>query len=136
MGKSHLKLRSKIFILLTAVFIIVSVIGGIVFGILLPDKYFSIYPFIGILYWVMGLILAAVLDRYRVKAPHKLLSVFMLMKIIKFGCTIFFLLIYILNNPEVKVQFSIAVMCCYLIFSFIEMYIYYLNSKEITKNKG
>lgn len=140
MNFSHIKLKVKLFILVVTVYTAIGIIGGIILSLLLPQEYFGLYPAISIFYLVMGLILTYSLDRYRHTNQDKLMNIFMLMKGIKFVCTILFLFIYVSHEPEVKMQFSISLMCNYFIYSFLEMYIYYLYNKKITqignKNKN
>lgn len=140
MDVSHIKLKIKLFILVTVVYTAIGILGEIILGFFIPEEYFGLYPVISIFYWILGLFLTFTLDRCRKTNPDKLMNVFMLGKTIKFLCTIVFLMVYVSHHPEVKMQFSISLMCNYFIYSFLEMYIYYLYDKKITqagkKNKN
>ncbi|MDH6535466.1 hypothetical protein D0T51_09470 [Parabacteroides sp. 52] len=134
MGIAYIKLKIKLFILVVTVYTAVGILGEIILGFLLPKEYFGLYPAIGFFYLIMGLILTYTLDRYRKTHPDKLMNVFMTVKMIKFVFTIIFLILYVTHEPEIKMQFSISLMCNYFIYSLIEMYIYYLYNKKITQN--
>jgi len=133
---SHFKLKIKLFILVTVVYAGVGTLGGVVLGLFIPDDYFGLYPAISIFYGIMGLILTFSLDRCRKTNPDKLMNVFMTIKGVKFLLTILFLMLYVTHDPDVKMQFSITLMCNYFIYSFLEMYIYFLYNKKITQKQN
>ncbi|MDF9828750.1 hypothetical protein [Parabacteroides sp. PF5-6] len=133
---TYIKLKVKLFVLVAVVYTLVGLLGEVVLEYLLPQEYFGLFPAISIFYLVMGLILTFSLDHFRKTSPDKLMHIFMLMKMIKFFCTILFLLFYVTREPEVKMQFSITLMCNYFIYTFLEMYIYFLYNKKITVNKN
>ena len=133
---SHIKLKIKLFFLVTGVYAVIALVSWIVLKWLTPPQYFGWYPAISIFYLVMGLILTYLLDRARKTYPDKLLNVFMLTKTVKFFLTILFLFLYVFYHPADKMQFSISLMCNYIIYSFLEMYIYFLYNKKITQSKN
>jgi len=133
MNISHVKLKIKLFILVTTVYTAVGILGEIILSFLIPSEYFGLYPAISVFYWIMGLALTYSLDRCRKTNPDKLMNIFMFIKMIKFVLTVVFLVLYVSFEPEVKMQFSISLMCNYFIYSFLEMYIYYLYNKKITQ---
>lgn len=133
MTVSHIRLNIKLFVLVTVVYTVVGLAGELFLGFLLPAEYFGLFPAISIFYWVMGLILTFSLNHFRKANPDKLMNIFMLMKTIKFMCTVLFLILYVTYEPEVKMQFSVSLMCNYFIYSVLEMYIYFLYNKKITK---
>ena len=136
MHKLLFKLKIKLFCLLSIAYVIVGVIGGFIFGLLIPEEYFGLFPVIGVFYWVLGLILVVSLDRCRKTNPDKLMNTFMPNKTIKFVLTLLFLILYTNFYPEVKMQFAISLVCNFFIFSFLEMYIYFLYNKKITQKKN
>jgi len=133
---SHIKLKIKLFILVIVVYAGVGTLGGVVLGLFIPEDYFGLYPAISVFYLIMGLILTFSLDRCRKANPDKLMNVFMTIKGIKFLLTILFLMLYVTYDPEVKMQFSVTLMCNYFIYSFLEMYIYFLYNKKISQSIG
>lgn len=134
---TYIKLKLKLFLLVATVYIVAGLLGGLILGCLLPAEYFGLFPAISVFYLMMGLILTFILDHFRKTNPEKLLNIFMLLKMIKFVCTLFFLIIYVSINPDVKVSFSITLMCNYFIYSMLGIYIYFLYNKKImqTENK-
>lgn len=135
MRKSLFKLKVKLFLLLTIAYLAVGGISGVIFGFLIPEEYFGMFPAIGIFYWMMGVILTVSLDQCKKTNPDKLLNVFMINKVVKFVLTLLFLVLYVRFYPEIKMQFSISLMCNFFVLSFLEMYIYYLYNKKITQKK-
>lgn len=133
---AYIKLKVRLFLLVTVVYTVVGLLGEVALEFLLPPAYYGLFPAISIFYLIMGLILTFSLDHFRKTSPDRLLHIFMLMKMIKFFCTILFLLFYVTREPEVKMQFSITLMCNYFIYTALEIYIYYLYNKKITVNKN
>lgn len=131
---SHIKLKIKLFILVSVVYVGVGILGGVVLGLFIPEDYFGLYPAISIFYLVMGWILTFSMHRCRKTNPDKVMHVFMTVKAVKFVFTILFLMLYVTHDPEVKMQFSVTLMCNYFIYSFLEMYIYFLYNKKITRS--
>lgn len=129
----HINLKLKLFVLVTIVYALGGTLGGIFLGLLMPEDYFGLYPAISIFYWILGLVLTFGLDRWKKTNPDKLMMLFMTFKTIKFFLTILFLMLYVSYDPEVKMQFSVTLMCNYFIYSFLEMYIYFLYNKKIIK---
>ncbi len=136
MSFPQLKLKVQLFILVTTVYTAVGIMGGIILEFLIPVDYFGVYPAISVFYLALGLILTYSLDRIKDTHPDKLMHVFMLTKMVKFVLTLVFLVLYVTHEPEVKMPFSISLMCNYFIYSFLEIYIYYLYNKRLTYRMG
>lgn len=130
----HSTLKLKLFILVTVVYTIAGMLGGALLGFFIPEDYFGLYPAISIFYWIMGLILTFGLDSRKNTNSDKLMNYFMTVKAAKFLLTILFLMLYVTYDPEVKMQFSVTLMCNYFIYSFLEMYIFFLYNKRLLKN--
>lgn len=127
-------LKLKLFLLVTVVYTVVDILGGILLGFFLPEDYFGLYPAISVFYWIMGLVLTFGLDSRKDTNADRLMNLFMTVKGVKFLLTILFLMLYVTYDPEVKMQFSVTLMCNYFIYSFLEMYIYFLYNKRLIKN--
>jgi len=128
---AHFNLKLKLFILVTIIYAIGGAIGGVLLGLFIPEDYFGLYPTISILYWVLGLILTFGLDHRKRTNPDRLMNYFMLIKAIKFLLTILYLMLYVTYDPDVKMQFSVTLMCNYFIYSLLEMYIFNLYNKKL-----
>lgn len=133
---AHFNLKLKLFILVTIIYAIGGAIGGILLGLFIPEDYFGMYPTIGVLYWIMGLALTFGLDRRKRTNPDKLMNYFMLIKAIKFLLTILYLMLYVSYDPDVKMQFSVTLMCNYFIYSLLEMYIFNLYNKKLINSSS
>lgn len=134
MRKSYTKLTVKIFIILTLVYFALAVLSGVFFSFLLPQQYFGLYPEIWIFYWVTGVLLNTALNHTRKNNPDRLFNVFMMARMIKFLLTIAFLVIHVSIWPESKIVFAISLMVNYIIYGILEIYIYYLYNKKVSRN--
>ncbi len=133
--KKHLlKLKLRIYIMLTVIYLIVGSISVTVFHYLIPERYFGLYPALGVFYWLSGMVLNFLLDRCRSKHLNHCMNTFMMHKVVKFSLTVLILFIYVFTYPENKMQFGITLMAYYLTFSFVELYIYFIYNKKMTKH--
>ena len=130
------KLRLKMFFLLTAVYLIMGFLGGLIFYYLFAEHYFKPYFVIVLFYWITGIITNYILDHTIQHKEDKLLSVYMVSRMSKFLLTIIFLAIFeklIIDNSH-KIAFALALMCNYILYTSLELYIYYLYNKRSIKN--
>ena len=130
------KLRLKIFFLLTAVYLAVGLSGGLIFYYLFSQHYFKLYFVIILFYWLTGIITNYILDRTIHHKEDKLLSVYMVSRMTKFLLTIVFLAVFemLVMDAVHKIPFAIALMCNYMLYTSLELYIYYLYNKRSSKN--
>jgi len=135
MGSRKLKLGIRILLLLSATYIAVSVITEVVYYFLVPASYYELYPAIGIFYLVTGIILYYALVRYRNTSHNELLHIYMYGKMVKLFLTIFFLIFYIYVLDPHKKAFALTMLANYLVFSGLELYIYFLFNKRLTKHE-
>ncbi|MCD8263871.1 MAG: hypothetical protein LUD02_06675 [Tannerellaceae bacterium] len=63
------------------------------------------------------------------------MNVYMLGKVIKFVATLFLLVLYVMLGGEAKIAFGISLMGNFIIFSILEIYIYYLYNKRLNRRK-
>jgi hypothetical protein len=124
-----LQLILKMFLLLSAVYLAIGLVSGLIFYFFMPHYYFKLYPAIVVFYWISGVLLNFLLEKNRHKKPDVVLNVYMMGRMIKFLFTIVFLLIYVLSGGPYKGPFAIVLMCNYFIYTGLELYIYYLYTK-------
>ena len=135
MSSKRVKLGVKILLLLSATYITVGIITEVVYYFLAPAGYFELYPAIGAFYLVMGFISFHSLVRYRNTSQTHLLNVYMFGRIVKLFLTIFFLLIYIFLFDPHKKPFALTMFANYIVFSGLELYIYSLFIRRLTKHE-
>ena len=137
MHTRKLKLGIKILLLLSITYISVSIITEVVYYYLVPAKYYELFPAIGAFYLVTGVISYYSMVRYRNSSHDKLLNVYMYGRMLKLFLTIFFLIFYIfLVEPQNKRAFALTMIANYLVFSGLELYIYSLFNKRLTKHEN
>jgi len=129
MNTNHLRKFSLYLLLLT---VLITIAGWILFRIYLPDKYFTGFLFVPLLFFITTL----ALHYYLIKSSQK--------EIIKFtprfiGATgikmmIYFILIivYLLINRSQAVSFLICFLICYFLYTAFELIsvLKYLKRKE------
>ncbi|MCD8194537.1 MAG: hypothetical protein LUD74_08350 [Tannerellaceae bacterium] len=135
MRLSLVRLKLRLYLLLTVVYLVVGALGAFLLHTFVPQDHYEFFPEIGVFYWIAGLLLNYAFDHCRSNNPDKLLNVYMFGKVLKFVATVFLLLIYVLLGGENKVAFGIALMGNFIIFSILEVYIYYLYNKRLNRRK-
>ncbi|MDH6304754.1 cbb3-type cytochrome oxidase subunit 3 [Parabacteroides sp. PF5-5] len=128
------KLNIRLYGLLSAAYLATGIIGALVFIYLIPIlDYFELYPVIPVFYWLTGMILNNALDRCRSWNPGQLTNVYMMCRMIKFLFTIIFLLVCIHFVGDDRKSFAISIMFNYLLYTGLELYIFYLYNKREKK---
>jgi len=124
------------FLLITVVYITAGFLGGLLFYTLCPGFFFPNYYVIIVFYWIIGVITNYLLDNASRTRLDKLLSIYMMSRVIKFLLMILFLALFIklVIDYAHRVPFVIALMGNYLLYTFLELYIYYLYNKRALKN--
>lgn len=125
------KLRFRIFIRLTLLYLAVGLLSVVVFKWLLPEAYFSAYPLIGFFFWALGMIFNYQLNRTRFENPNKIAYVYMWFRMAKLLITIAVIAVSGLIIEDYKTSFVISVIANYLIYSIVELYIYYIYNKRL-----
>ena len=135
MSSKRLKLGIRILLLLSATYIVAGVATEVVYYFLVPAQYFELYPGIGVFYLVMGIISFFSLIRYRNTSQTHLLNVYMFGRVVKLFLTIFFLIFYIFVFDPHKKAFALTMLANYVVFSGLELYIYSLFIRRMTKHE-
>ena len=135
MSSKRVKLGVKILLLLSATYIAVGIVTEVVYYFLVPARYFELYPAIGVFYFVMGLISFYSLVHHRNTSQTHLLNVYMFGRMVKLFLTILFLLIYIFLFDPHKKAFALTMFANYIVFSGLELYIYSLFIRRLTKHE-
>ena len=114
-------------------YVIVGVMVGLIIYYLYPQYYFSWYPVIPGYYTILGIVLYRSLLFYKKKHPKKLISVYMMMRGIKFLITVLSVLLYTMLVDESVYEFAITIIAFYYFYLFIETYIYIKFEKQKPK---
>ena len=134
MKKSLLKIHLKIYLVLTLVYLALTIVSLLAFYFLAPKQYFMIYPAINIFFWILGIALNYYMNHVRVGHPDRLLNSYMMCRVIKFFLTLILLVIGVLIARWDRASFSIALICNYFIYSILDVYTFHLYNKRITGN--
>jgi hypothetical protein len=123
------KLLLRVFLLFSAIYLGIGLVGSLVYYFCIPQYYFSFYPAIIIFYWFCGIILNSILAHSRYGKPDRQLNIYMMGRMVKFLLTILFLLVYVLCERNNRVPFAFALMTNFFIYTGLEIFIYYLYTK-------
>jgi len=135
MHARKLKLGIKVLLLLSATYIAVAIATEVVYYFLVPDSYFELFPAIGIFYLFLGVISFYSLVHYRNTNQTQLLNVYMFGRVSKLFLTLFFVVIYIFLFEPHKRAFALTMIANYIVFSGLELYIYSLFIRRMTKHE-
>ena len=135
MSSRKLKLGIKILLLLSATYIFIGVATEVVYYFLVPEGYFVLFPEIGVFYLFLGIISYYAMVHYRNTSQTQLLNVYMFGKMVKLFLTLLFLIIYIFLFDPHKKAFALTMLSNYLVFSALELYIYSLFIRRLTKHE-
>lgn len=120
-----------------------TILAGLLVGgaikLFWPTHYFSWFPFIPLYFYIFGWYYIYMFDYCRRYTPHKLLSVYMGMKVVKMLLSMIILLIYVLHVKVHKEDFVLTFFLFYLFSMIYESYFFCLfehNLKKKLKNKG
>ena len=135
MRSRKLKLGIKVLLLLCVTYIAVAIATETVYYFLVPTAYFELYPAIGTFYLIMGIISFCTLVYHRNTSQTHLLNVYMFGRMVKLFSTIFFLIFYIYAFDPHKKAFALTMLAYYIVFSGLELYIYSLFIRRMTKHE-
>ena len=135
MHARRFKLGIKILLLLCATYIAVGIATEVAYYFLVPAKYFELFPEIGVLYLILGIIFFYTLVHYRNTTQTHLLNVYMFSKMVKLFLTLLFIVIYIFVFDPHKREFAMTMFANYIVFSGLDLYIYSLFIRRMTKHE-
>ena len=135
MSSRKLKLGIKALLLLSVTYIAVAIATEVVYYFLVPAQYFELFPEIGLFYLVLGIIFFYTLVYYRNTSQTHLLNVYMFTKMVKLFLTLLFIIIYIFIFDPHKRAFAMTMLANYIVFSGMDLYIYSLFIRRMTKHE-
>ena len=135
MSPRKLKLGIKILLLLSITYLAVGIATEVVYYFLVPAGYFELFPSIGVFYLFLGIISYYSLVRYRNTSQTQLLNIYMFGRVSKLFLTLFFVIVYIIIFEPHKKAFALTMIANYIVFSGLELYIYSLFIRRMTKHE-
>ncbi|NLZ94791.1 MAG: hypothetical protein GX921_03065 [Bacteroidales bacterium] len=128
------KLRQKFTLLLTLFILVVGLGSWLVLTNFFPQLLFQYYPIIPVFFFIIGIVSIYTLTGIKLDKPNKLLNTFMLVRGVKMFLALSLAAVYwLFNRAEIK-SFAIMVVVFYLLYLFLETYIYIKLEKWNRKN--
>ena len=118
------KLRQKFILLLTLFILVVGLGSWLILTNFFPHLVFQHYPLIPLFFFIIGIVSIYTLTGLRLDRPNKLLNTFMLIRGVKMVSALGITALYWLFNPTAIKSFAIIVVVFYLLYLFLETYIY------------
>ena len=130
------KVLIRLFELLFAAMLIVSVGGWFALGSMYPEKTFVWYPVLPVMFSLMGIATILLLSANYKKDGLKLANLYMILKLAKFVLIIAcFLTAYFVIKEDFRV-FGFTLAAYYAVYIGLETYIFYCIEKERKKNEA
>lgn len=118
------KLRQNFILLLTLFILVVGLGSWLILTNFFPHLVFQEYPLIPLFFFIIGIISIYTLTGLKLDRPNKLLNTFMLIRGVKMVSALALTATYWLFNPAGIKSFAIMVVAFYLLYLFLETYIY------------
>lgn len=128
------KLRQNFILLLTLFILVVGLGSWLILTNFFPHLVFQEYPLIPLFFFVIGIVSIYTLTGLKLDRPNKLLNTFMLIRGVKMVSALALTAAYWLFNPAEIKSFAIMVVAFYLLYLFLETYIYIKLEKWNRKN--
>lgn len=136
------KLRRNFIILHTAIMLLAGWAGAWMVNIDFSVDYFSLYPAIPVLFYLIGLVVILILTGEKKRTELQLVNLFLIVKVVKIAVVVIAVLLYWLVMKEGLRNFSMILISYYLLFLAVETYFFYqvekyhkVNKKDINKNE-
>lgn len=130
----EVKRKFRIVVKSIVAYTLVGVAATGILWLIYPETFVDYVPAMGAFFVTAGIILSLILDRaHQNYNSRKLISIYMLSRVIKLVLTIGFLWAFTrFTECEVK-PFAISLMIFYLTYMFLDLYVYVLFNKKIKK---
>lgn len=127
------ELRKKLIIFQTAFTLLLGWGVGLILKALFTENYFGWYPFIPVIFYVMGMILIIVITSKTKRSQLKIVNIYMLLKLSKVVISFLIVGLYLMFIKENKQTFAIVYGGYYLLYLGLETYFFYLTEKILKK---
>lgn len=109
---------------LTLILVFFQIIGYVFFKLVIPQYYFSFYPYIIIFYFLLGTVTITTMLNVAKKENNKYFNAFMMLRTGKLLAIILFAVVYAIVAPkETVISFLFTSFIFYLIYSVYETYV-------------
>lgn len=108
--------KRKYLVYLTLITVLAGAAGAWVLHYLIPGYYFGGYPLIPVYFFLYGVFYIYMFDACRRRAPHRMVMLFLGMKMLKFIISMFLLIIYCVAVPDSAVAFMLTFVAFYLVY--------------------
>jgi len=131
------KQQSQLSFLLTIVYLIIGSLCGLILYHLFSAYYFSLYFVIVLFFWSTGIITNYIVERTIRYKANRLLSVYMMLRLVKFLLIVIFLAMFevFIMDENHKIPFAVALMGNYFLYACFELYIFNLYNKRFVNNE-
>jgi hypothetical protein len=110
---------------------VAGVAGWLLLRYALPQYYFPLYPAIPAYFMVLGLVMSIIMWYYSKQlSGRKIVNVYMMMRGVKLLLTLGGILLYYIVIKEQMMEFGLTVAIFYLVYLFVETYLYYRFEKR------
>ena len=128
------KLRQNFILLLTLFVLVVGLGSWLILANFFPHLAFQDYPLIPLFFLIIGIVSIYTLTGLKLDKPNKLINTFMLIRGVKMVSALALTVAYWLFNPADIKSFAIMVVAFYLLYLFLETYVYIKLEKWNRKN--
>ena len=118
------KLRQNFILLLTLFILVVGLGSWLILTKIFPHLVFQDYPLIPLFFFIIGFVSIYTLTGLKLDRPNKLINTFMLIRGVKMVSALTLTAAYWLFNPADIKSFAIIVVAFYLLYLFLETYVY------------
>lgn len=112
--------RKKFIISLTVLTVAMGLLGALVFGLLLPERYFAAYPFIPVFFYLFGLFFIAMFERSYQLGQRKVLLLYLAQKAVKLVLSVVIMAVYALAVGEQVPSFLWTFLVYYVVYLIYE----------------
>ena len=119
----------RLTLLLFAATVLAGITGWVLLYYVFPVHYFQWYPLIPVYFTVLGLCMSSGMIYYSRRKPTKIMTAYMLSRVIKIALTAGCVLLYVWLVGEKTVAMVLTTLILYLFYLFIETLIFYRFEK-------
>ena len=136
MRKMTLRIKPKMYITLTLVYLVTALVSEFLARLITPNDYYGFFPSIAFFFWACGMALNGLLDRHLRVKPAEMMNTYMLFRLGKLTLTLLFLVVGVMAIGFPRLPFAISILGNYLIYSGLEIYIFYHYNKRAFPSKA
>jgi len=131
------KLRVRMYVILTLLYLAVGMGGMLLFWLLAPHEYFEFrfFVWIDLFFWLCGMTLNFLLDRDRRRRPARMINTYMFFRFGQFVLMVALLALGMTALHFPRAPFAISLFGNYLLYSALEIYMFSRYNKRVSHSK-